>query len=338
MNVCTSKSPAHAARSRADCTTGWRAGGRRRNNVAKASQSVCPRTVRKWVEPASPRKDSAWIAGSLLPAADRLSRLRRPPSRRWSMRSSGYAAGAGPALPDAAEDRRLTQLPSAAFCRSAGPNKLTALEPLEPIQRYEREKPGELIHLDIKKLIRLASAPVSDTASPDDIPRAVNRHPRHRLGFVHVCILDATPRASRSRWQVLADQRKESAVAFPAGRRRLLRHARRPHRTRDDRQRHRATDQRPSGPLCNLFLGLRQVFTKPYTPRQSTEGAELLYPNSAARMGLRLTPITTPISDQPKCSTGLHRYNWHRPHGSLKANTPISRLGLAENNLLRLHN
>jgi transposase InsO family protein len=33
----------------------------------------------------------------------------------------------------------------------------------------------------------------------------------------------------------------------------------------------------------------------------------------------------------------LHRYNWHRPHGSLKANTPISRLGLSEDNLLTLH-
>ena len=33
----------------------------------------------------------------------------------------------------------------------------------------------------------------------------------------------------------------------------------------------------------------------------------------------------------------LHRYNWHRPHGSLKANTPINRLGLSEDNLLRLH-
>ena len=31
------------------------------------------------------------------------------------------------------------------------------------------------------------------------------------------------------------------------------------------------------------------------------------------------------------------RYNWHRPHGSLKAKTPISRLGLSGNNLLRLH-
>jgi transposase InsO family protein len=33
----------------------------------------------------------------------------------------------------------------------------------------------------------------------------------------------------------------------------------------------------------------------------------------------------------------LHRYNWHRPHASLNAKPPISRLGLSENNLLRLH-
>ncbi|HYI40769.1 MAG TPA: integrase core domain-containing protein, partial [Allosphingosinicella sp.] len=33
----------------------------------------------------------------------------------------------------------------------------------------------------------------------------------------------------------------------------------------------------------------------------------------------------------------LHQYNWHRPHGSLQAQTPISRLGLNRNNLLRLH-
>ncbi|MBI5262329.1 MAG: IS481 family transposase, partial [Bradyrhizobium sp.] len=34
----------------------------------------------------------------------------------------------------------------------------------------------------------------------------------------------------------------------------------------------------------------------------------------------------------------LHRYNWHRPHGSIGSKPPISRLGLAGNNLLRLHN
>ncbi|MDB5429575.1 MAG: family transposase, partial [Caulobacter sp.] len=34
----------------------------------------------------------------------------------------------------------------------------------------------------------------------------------------------------------------------------------------------------------------------------------------------------------------LHRYNWHRPHGGINSATPISRLGLTEDNLLRLHN
>jgi transposase InsO family protein len=62
-----------------------------------------------------------------------------------------------------------------------------------------------------------------------------------------------------------------------------------------------------------------------------------LHPNRATRMGLRAR-----VSDSAQRSAELihwlHRYNWHRPHGSLKANTPISRLGLSEDNLLRLHN
>lgn len=33
----------------------------------------------------------------------------------------------------------------------------------------------------------------------------------------------------------------------------------------------------------------------------------------------------------------LHRYNWHRPHAGIDDKVPISRLGLPENNLLRLH-
>jgi transposase InsO family protein len=34
----------------------------------------------------------------------------------------------------------------------------------------------------------------------------------------------------------------------------------------------------------------------------------------------------------------LHRYNWHRPHGGIKLQTPISRLRLTEDNLLSIHN
>jgi transposase InsO family protein len=79
-----------------------------------------------------------------------------------------------------------------------GLNKLNALEPAEPVRRYERENPGELIHLDIKKLGRTGSVGHRIT-------------PWHRLEFVHVCI-DDTSRVAFV--QVRVNQRKESAVAF----------------------------------------------------------------------------------------------------------------------------
>ena len=76
------------------------------------------------------------------------------------------------------------------------------------MRRYERENPGELIHLDIKKLGRIGSVGHRITGR---YPGAVNRH--HGIGweFVHVCIDDASRVAFV---QIMADQRKESAVAF----------------------------------------------------------------------------------------------------------------------------
>jgi hypothetical protein len=45
--------------------------------------------------------------------------------------------------------------PSAASCKGWGLNKIKALEPCEPVRRYERERRGEMIHLHIKKLGRI---------------------------------------------------------------------------------------------------------------------------------------------------------------------------------------
>jgi transposase InsO family protein len=74
-------------------------------------------------------------------------------------------------------------------------------------------------------------------------------------------------------------------------------------------------------------LGLRQRFTKPLHSESQPQGRALrewayarAYQNSDQR------------SDE--LLNWLHLYNWHRPHGSLKANTPISRLGLSEDDLL----
>src|SRR6516164_392916 len=73
--------------------------------------------------------------------------------------------------------------------RRLGLNRLSALEPAEPVRRYERAHPGELLHLDIKKLGRIGSVGHRITGR---YPGAVNRH--HGIGweFVHVCIDDAS--------------------------------------------------------------------------------------------------------------------------------------------------
>src|SRR4029077_6422279 len=92
--------------------------------------------------------------------------------------------------------------------RRLGLNRLSALEPAEPVRRYERENPGELIHIDIKKLGRIGSVGHRITGRQTGV---VNRHLGIGWEFVHVCIDDASRVAFV---QVMANQRKESAVTF----------------------------------------------------------------------------------------------------------------------------
>ena len=84
-----------------------------------------------------------------------------------------------------------------------------------------------------------------------------------------------------------------------------------------------------------LDAGLKHKRTKPYTPR--TNGKAERFVQTSLREWAYAKAY--PNSDQraAELPVWLHRYNWHRPHSSLKAKTPISRLGLTGNNLLRLH-
>ena len=123
------------------------ASGQTPNAIAN-TVGVCPRTVRKWLK----RYDQEGPAGLMdrssrphrlyrpLPTAtrERIAELRR---RRWT----GKQIAAELAVSAASVSRILKRL---------GLNKLQALQPAEPIRRYEREKPGELLHIDIKKLGR----------------------------------------------------------------------------------------------------------------------------------------------------------------------------------------
>ena len=289
--------------------------------VAARKFNTTPKTVAKWVkrfraegvDGLRDRSSRPLSSDSQTPQAtcDAIEVLRR---QRYTGKQIAVEVGVSPAT----------------VCRvlkKRGLNKLSALEPAEPIRRYEREKPGELIHLDIKKLGRIGSIGHRITGR---YRGAVNRH--HGIGweFVHVCIDDASRIAFV---QVLPDQRKESAVVFlEAAVAYFAKLGVRIERVMTDNgscyqsKRFRAACKR---------LGLRQIFTRPYTPR--TNGKAERFIQTALREWAYARAYHNSDQRSAELFHWLHRYNWHRPHGSLKANTPISRLGLSEDNLLRLH-
>ncbi len=279
---------------------------------------LCVRTVRKWVG----RYQAEGQAGLL----DRSSRPRRSPNktprdvearvaelrrRRWTGAQIGQETG----VSKATVHRILRRL---------GLNRLKALEPAEPVRRYERENPGELIHIDIKKLGRIERTGHRITGNRRDRTRGAGWE------FAHVCIDDHSRLAYV---EMLPDERKESAVSFLEAAvayyaklgvavERVM---------TDNGSCYRSGAFRKA---CKS-LGLRHIRTKPYTPK--TNGKAERFIQTALREWAYAQAYHHSDQRTAELPRWLHRYNWHRPHGSLKAQTPISRLGLSGDNLLRLH-
>jgi len=289
--------------------------------AAARAAGVCPRTVRKWVA----RFKSEGIEG-LSDRSSRPHRLHRPTPiaivervealrrQRWTGRQIAIEVGVSPAT----VSRILKRL---------GLNRLAALEPPEPIRRYERQHPGELIHIDIKKLGRFERVGHRITGK-----RTGNASSRGSgWEFVHVCVDDASRIAFS---QIMPDEKKESAVAFLKAAvayynglgvtiARVM---------TDNGACFKSHDFRKA---CH-DLGTRHSRTKPYTPK--TNGKAERFIQTALREWAYAQAYHTSDQRAEELPIWLHRYNWHRPHGGIKYKTPISRLTLTEDNLLRLHN
>ncbi len=82
-------------------------------------------------------------------------------------------------------------------------------------------------------------------------------------------------------------------------------------------------------------LGIKHLQTKPYTPQ--TNGKAERFIQTALREWAYARPYQTSDQHAKDLPLWLHLYNWHRPHGGIKDKTPISRLGLNRDNLLRFH-
>jgi transposase InsO family protein len=218
--------------------------------------------------------------------------------------------------------------------RRAGLNRIRDLEPAEPIVRYERKTPGELIHIDIKKLGRFDQ--VGHRITGDRTRQSSTRGKRGGKSwgagweFVHVCIDDASRIAFS---QILPDEKKESAVAF-------LKAAVAYYASLGVTVTGVMTD---NGACYKSFLfrdackaiGLKHIRTKPYTPK--TNGKAERFVQTSLREWAYAQAYPTSDHRAAELPVWLHRYNWHRPHGGIKSQTPISRLGLDQGNLLRFH-
>ena len=210
--------------------------------------------------------------------------------------------------------------------RAAKLSRTKDLEPAEPVVRYERKAPGELIHLDIKKLGRFDQ--VGHRITGDRTGQS--NHRGVGWEFVHVCI-DDNSRVAFS--QVMADEKGPSAVAF-------LFAAVAYYATLGVTITRVMTD---NGSCYRSFafrdacktLGLKHIRTKPYTPK--TNGKAERFIQTALREWAYAQAYQTSDRRAAELPVWLHRYNWHRPHGGINSQTPISRLGLNEDNLLRLH-
>jgi len=202
--------------------------------------------------------------------------------------------------------------------RRLGLGKLASLEPKIAVIRYERARPGEMIHLDIKKLGKIAGVG----------HRFVGRGPgTHNLGrgwdFLHVCVDDASRLAYTeilpSEGQVDTTAFLERALSW------LGRHGVSVERVMTDNG---------SAYRSKLFAtalrqaGARHVRTRPYTPR--TNGKAERFIQTSLREWAYAQPYQSSAERTQAAKAWTNTYNLTRPHSGIGGLTPWLRV----NNLL----
>ena len=202
-----------------------------------------------------------------------------------------------------------------AILRRLGLGRLAALDPKPPARRYERERPGELIHIDTKKLGKIDGIGHRITGQHSGMKK--NRG----IGWEHLHV--AVDDASRLAYtEILPDERKESAGAFLA-RALAFFHA---HGVSVERI---MTDN-GSAYRSHLFkrliaeAGLRHIRTRPYTPR--TNGKAERFIQTSLREWAYRRAYQSSVERTHAMTPWIEAYNHSRPHSALRGHPPVSRL------------
>jgi transposase InsO family protein len=290
---------------------------------AAEAAGISTRTASKWV--------ARYRGEGMVGLEDRSSVPNRVPGRTSEQRVAAIAALRRVRM-TAAEIGELLEMPistvSAVLLR-IGLGKRSRLEPLEPANHYQRERPGELVHIDVKKLGRIEGVGHRITG------KAASRHARNswrpgqsrRIGweYVHVCVDDATRLAYV---EVLADEKGltvagflRRAVAFYAS------HGVRIERVMTDNG---AGYRSIVHALACRTLGLRHLRTQPYRPRTNGKAERFI---RTMLGGWAYGAIYGNSAERTRALPGwLDHYNRRRPHRSLNRQPPLTRLQQMRNN------
>jgi transposase InsO family protein len=206
----------------------------------------------------------------------------------------------------------------------AGLSRWSDLMPSEPVMRYEHEHPGDLVHIDTKKLGRIERMGHRITGNPRDST--------HGAGWEYLFVaVDDHARVGYT--EMKPNERSLSAVAF-------LRNGVAYLAKLGVSVRSILTDNGSAfrskrfAAACRK-LGLRHVFTRPYRPQ--TNGKAERFIQSALREWAYGIPYQHSKERTAMLGKWMHHYNWHRPHHGIGRVAPVSRLPQSRNNLLTLH-
>jgi transposase-like protein len=208
--------------------------------------------------------------------------------------------------------------------RRANLARWSDLKPSEPVVRYEHACPGDLVHIDTKKLGRIEKMGHRITGDPRDTTDGAGWE------YLFVAVDD---HARLGYGEMKANERGVSAVEFLRG---CVRHFGKlgvtVRRVLTDNG--AAFRSKRFAAACRK-LGLRHVFTRPYRPQ--TNGKAERFIQSALREWAYGIPYRHSVERTAMLRRWLHHYNWHRPHHGIGKLAPVSRLAQSRNNLLALH-
>jgi transposase InsO family protein len=282
-------------------------------SLAEAAEAaeVSERMARKWVEryraegeaglvdrPSAPKSQPQATAADRIEAIAALRRLRMTGAEIAECLSMALSTVQG----------ILTRI---------GLGELSRLDPPEPPNRYERDRPGELVHIDVKKLGRIGERGAGHRATGN---RGNGQRSRGAgWEFVHICIDDATRLAYV---EVLGDEKATTCVGF-------LRRALRFYRAHGIKVERLMTDNGSAyrstvHAIACRTLKIKHIRTKPYRPRTNGKAERFI---RTLLGGWAYGAIYRSSAERRAALSGwLDFYNRRRPHGSLGHRAPMERL------------